>query len=273
MSKSLGKLGIGVRPATPSFSCLAVFLLVLAACSARAPNGPDLNPLGEVLPENAQEPAARSLQPGEYATEKGWGRLQVIRQGADLLFSLDTVTGEDSCALSGEVKDGLGIAKEDSIPAVCLLSFSQGGQGVEISARTQADCRHFCGYNAGFEGTYLSVQSGCRHHEIQQTRKGFEQLYNDKNYKPALAKLSPILEDCLATLEWEEEGSIRNDLAIAQYKNGLFGECLETLSQYAEDVKRDDDEISEKWTPALADRYLSIVKAARTNIDLCAKSN
>ncbi|RYG95720.1 MAG: hypothetical protein EON58_13590 [Alphaproteobacteria bacterium] len=195
----------------------------------------------------------------------------MTKQGESVLFSLDSVTGEDSCTLRGDVEAGRGIAKEDSIPAACVLSFSQSGEMIEVSASSQAECKHFCGYNAGFEGAYLRTKSGCAQHEIQQTRRGFEELYNDENYKPALAKLSPMLKDCLATLEWEEEGSIRNDLAIAQYKNGLYDECLETLSQYAEDAKRDDDSVTEEWTPALADRYLSIVRAARINIALCSK--
>ncbi|AEQ98489.1 hypothetical protein [Xanthomonas oryzae] len=67
-------------------------------------------------------------------------------------------------------------------------------------------------------------------------------------------------------MEWEEEGAIRNDLAITQYNNGLYAECLATLEKYAEDADKDDDAVIDGWTPVLADRYLATVRAERTNI-------
>lgn len=136
---------------------------------------------------------------------------------------------------------------------------------------SQAECRKFCGHNGGFEGAYQKVQRGCSQEESEQAQKGFEQLYGAKDYGSALEKLSPVLTDCLATLGWEEEGSIRNELAMVQYEIGLYEECMQTLSPYAEDANKDDDSVLEGWTPALADRYLAIVKAARTRIALCSE--
>ena len=258
------------------FCCVIVVLLFHTACSARAPNAPDPKPAQEAAPEKAKKSTTDGslpLQPGEYVTEKGWGRLQLTKQGDTLLFSIASVMGEDGCTLSGEVEDGRGIANDDETPAACAISLSQSEEGIEISASTPAECKGFCGYNAEFEGTYLTTKSGCSQNEIEQTRKAFKQLYDNKDYKPALAKLSPVLTNCLQTLEWEEEGGIRNDLAITQYKNGIYDECLETLDQYTEDAKKDDDSVVEQWTPALADRYLSIIKAARTNIALCSNKS
>ena len=270
MTQRLGKGHIPLVPAARSASWLPAVLLLLAACAAPSINGRDWKPVEKVLHDNPNAPAvASSLEPGEYVTEKGWGRLKLIRQGENLLFSLNSVTGEAGCTLSGHVSDGSGIAKQDSIPLVCVVSFSRRSQGVEISAKTSAECSHFCGYNGGFEGIYFRTTSGCSQTGIEQTRKTFKQLYSSKDYKSALAKLAPILTNCLTTLEWEEEGGIRNDIAMAQYKNGLYHECLQTLGQYAEDAARDDDSIVDDWTPALAERYLSIVKTARTNIALC----
>jgi len=272
MSQSLGKACIALLSATTSVGCLAVVLLFFAACSVRPLKGPQSNPDVEAVPESTHERvAASSMQPGEYITEKGWGRLQVSALGESLLFSLNTVTGEAGCTLSGEVKGGHGIVKEDSGSSTCVLSFAKRGEDLEISASSQTECKKFCGYNGGFEGAYRRAKSGCSQDEIEQTRKGFRHLYGDKDYKSAVAKLSPVLSGCVATLDWEEEGGIRNDLAIAQYKSAFHKECLETLSQYAEDAKRDDDSILEEWAPVLADRYLAIVKAARTNIALCSE--
>lgn len=252
--------------------CVMVALLSNAACSAQAPETPVPKPSENVATKVPPGTASdRALQAGEYATEKGWGRLQLDRNGGNLSFSIETLVGEDICALNGTIKGSRGIAADDTSPSACAVAFTQGKQGVEISASTPAECKRFCGDNGGFDGVYLKVKDGCSQNEIQRTRDAFNQFYENEDFKPALAKLSPVLKECLPTLEWEEEGSIRNDLAIAQYRNGLYDECLRTLGPYAEDSSKDDDAVMEEWAPALADRYLSIIKAARTNIALCSK--
>lgn len=253
--------------------CAIVVLLFHAACSARAPNTPGSELAERAAAKKAQESTTdSSLPPGEYITEKGWGRLHLTKKEI-LTFSIESTVGEDICSLSGEIKDGRGIADNESGPSGCVVSFTENGKGIDVSASTPSECKQFCGYNGGFEATFIRINDGCGQNEIKRAREDFKNLYDSKSYKPALARLSPLLRDCLPTLEWEEEGSIRNDLAIVQYKNGQYDACLETLDQYAEDAKKDDSSVVEEWMPALADRYLSIVKAARTNIALCSKKS
>src|SRR5690606_31879645 len=129
-------------------------------------------------------------------------------------------------------------ARGDNGASVCTVKFTSTSQGVDVAANTPAECKSFCGYNGGFDGPYLKVADGCGRDDLDRTRKAFKRLYDGKNYKAALTTLSPVLANCRPTFEWEEEGGIRNDLAIAQYKNGLYDECLTTLDPYAADAKK-----------------------------------
>lgn len=93
-------------------NCLAVALLLLAACSTRGPNGSSRNPASGVPPLGAHDIVDSGLQPGEYVTEKGWGHLQITREDENLFFSLDSVTGDGACVLTGEFNGDHGIVME-----------------------------------------------------------------------------------------------------------------------------------------------------------------
>ena len=248
-------------------------LLLQAACSAQTPATSSSSPSGSgrALTTATQSASSSGLRVGEYVTEKGWGHLRLANKQGGLIFSIESVTGEDMCTLDGVIRNGQGVVTDDMGTSTCIVDFVEDDSGIDVSARTPAECKHFCGYNGEFEAKYLDVKAGCGRSAIQQTRDSFKLLYDSKNYKPALEALSPVLADCLPTLDWEEEGGIRNDLAIAQYRSGLHEQCLATLAPYAEDAGKDDDAVVDGWSPALANRYLSIVKAARTNIALCGR--
>ena len=257
-----------------TFVCAMAVLLLQAACSAQTPATSSSSPPGSALAlaTATQSASSSGLLAGEYITEKGWGHLRISDQQGGLIFSIASVTGEDMCALDGVIRNGQGVVANDTGPSTCIVDFVEDDSGIDVSARTPAQCKHFCGYNGEFEAKYLDVKAGCGRSAIQQTRDSFKLLYDSKNYKSALEALSPVLAECLPTLDWEEEGGIRNDLAIAQYKSGLHEQCLATLEPYAEDAGKDDDAVVDGWPPALADRYLSIVKAARTNMALCSRN-
>ncbi|QNH14322.1 hypothetical protein [Xanthomonas sp. SI] len=251
-------------------ACAAIAALCSAACSAQP-----LAAASKARQSNAQpaSPATsgETLKPGEYLTEKGWGRLLLDKQNGTLMFSLESTSGGDMCLLDGAIQGDHGIAKGDAGVPSCSVKFTANAYGIEVKAATPTECKAFCGYNAGFEAPYLRMAEGCGRDDLDRTRTAFKRFYDGKNYKAALTTLSPALTNCLPTLEWEEEGAIRNDLAITQYKNGLYAQCLATLDKYAEDAGKDDDAVVEGWTPTLADRYVAIVRAARTNIGLCRK--
>lgn len=256
------------------FACAVVVLLSHAACSAQTTATSPRTVSNDLPPEAAVNATnSSSLEPGEYITEKGWGHLQLSQRGSVLTFSIESVTGEDYCTLDGTIQGNQGSTKSDNGSPACSLKFTTTLQGINVTANTPAECKVFCGFNGDFEGPYLKVPDGCGRDKLDRTRKEFKRLYDGKDYKAALTTLSPVLANCQPTLEWEQEGAIRNDLAIAQYKNGLYDQCLKTLEPYAADARKTDDAVTEEWAPALADRYLSIVKAARTNIALCGKKS
>lgn len=213
-----------------------------------------------------------SLQTGEYATEKGWGQLQLKNQGGMLTFAIESLIGEDYCTLNGTIRGDQGIATDDHGPSRCTVKFASSPEGIDVTANTSALCKTFCGHNGDFEGLYLKIKDECGRGNRERARKEFRRLYEAKYYKAALATLSPVLTSCQRTLAWEEEGDIRNDLAITQYRNGLHAECLATLDKYAEDAEKDDNAVIDGWTPVLAERYLAIIRAARTNIGFCSRN-
>ncbi|WP_369940672.1 hypothetical protein [Xanthomonas medicagonis] len=211
----------------------------------------------------------KAPQAGEYITKKGWGRLLLQNTQGPMKFSLESTSGEDMCELGGTLDGTKGIAKSDDGSDACKVIFTPTAQGIEVKAATPAECRDFCGYNGSFQAEYLHVPEGCGRDALDRTRTTFKRLYDSRDYKAALATLAPALDKCQPTLEWREEGGMRNDLAITQYRNGLYAQCLATLAPYAEDARKDDNAVTEGWTPMLADDYLSIVRAARTNLRLC----
>ncbi|CAD0298302.1 hypothetical protein ABQZ99_003345 [Xanthomonas hortorum pv. vitians] len=245
---------------------LACAALATTLCPAQPPaSAPQPAPISD-------NPAASvALEPGEYITEKGWGHLLLTSEKGSLRFSLESTTGQSVCFLEGVIDASQGIATNDTGPTDCRVQFANTAEGIEVASPTPVECKSLCGYNGGFEAPYLRAKEGCGRNALARTRAAFQQRYDRKDYKTALTTLSPVLTQCAPTLEWGEEGDIRNDLAITQYKNALYAQCLETLNAYAEDAAAEDDAVMENWPPVLADRYLAIVRAARTNLALCKK--
>ncbi|WP_238692089.1 hypothetical protein [Xanthomonas arboricola] len=249
-----------------TMTCLASTVFFTAICPAQPPDG---------APEPAaivDHPAASvALVPGEYITEKGWGHLRLTRHKQSLRFSLESTNGQAMCFLEGVIDGSQGIATSEMGPTDCKVQFEGNAEDIDVTTTTPIECKSLCGYNGGFETPYLRAITGCSGNSLARKRTAFQQYYDLKDYKTALATLSPVLAQCAPTLDWEEEGDIRNDLAITQYKNALYAQCLETLNAYAEDAATEDEAVMENWPPILADRYLAIVRAARTNLALCRK--
>ncbi|WP_225977113.1 hypothetical protein [Paracidovorax avenae] len=251
------------------FAPVAVlFAMSWSACAGGATAQPSGSP---PPPERSSPSGSGGLQPGEYMTERGWGRLLIQSEKGEVTFSLESTTGDSLCTLDGTIDGDQGIARQDGGRSSCVVGFGHSAQGIDVKAATLAECRDFCGFNGSFAGRYVRVKEGCGRDEVDRTRATFQRLYDRRNFKAALAILSPVLENCSVTLDWEDEGAIRNDLAITQYSNGLHAQCLATLARYAGDAAKDDDAAADGWAPALAERYLDIVRAARTNIGLCRK--
>lgn len=212
-----------------------------------------------------------TIAPGHYATEQGWGWLVIDQpKNGSAGFSIETrSTLTEGCEIGGELKGRAGVAQGGS--RSCAISFKPTVKGLALKMETVEACRQFCGVNGSFDGEYLrDANPSCMPAAMDDTRGRFKKLYDRKNYRGALELLQPLLNNCTAFLDALSLGSIRNDLAITQYKNGQRSECLATLKPYQRDAKRGDKAVLQDWgRPDVAEDYLAIVKAARTNLRLC----
>lgn len=221
-----------------------------------------------------------ALTPGEYITQGGWGVLTISRSEAQTTqFSLEaTGANGHSCSLEGDIQNGKAIlptGDPDADPPgqPCVVTFRPTAAGIDVSdsdPKNDANldaCRNFCGMRAHFEGEYLIPNPGCTTAESSATRARFEQLYESHSYGEAAAMLEPLLAHCSNILG--QEGSwIANDLAITQYHLGRLADCRKTLEPLAKDLARTDES---SLPPLDLELYLSLAKATRHNLRLCAR--
>lgn len=216
---------------------------------------------------------AADPKPGEYIPEGGWGRLSIsapTREG--LPFAIDAVGGNfHICSVEGTIVRGRATFPGDADgEADCVIAFATTAEGVDVSAEAPS-CRQFCGMRAGFVGLYLRPAAGCGDDARSATRDAFKRQYDRKRYAEALATLSPLLDRCRRTLDRYEEGRVRNDIAIAQYRLGRPDDCARTLAPYAEEAALSDERILADYPPSDGEAWLPIVRAARFNLGLCRK--
>lgn len=220
-----------------------------------------------------------TFPPGEYLTKGGWGVLEIkpAQQGRQK-FNIYAVGGNlHQCMLEGEVQNGKATLVEEIDKSRCDISFTAKGTSITVEMKTPETCRRYCGARAGFEGAYLKPVPGCDTVSITQTRERFKKLYDQKNYAAAERTLAPILRNCKKTLAWWEDGWIRNDLGLTQAKQGNGAACSTTLKPLMEDVARTDEAVCNGDSgrflpPGDCDTYLPIVRAARVNLNWCAKA-
>jgi hypothetical protein len=210
--------------------------------------------------------------PGEYITENGWGNL-IIKSGTagTAIFSIMSIgANAHTCTLDGEIRNGraeLEADQKDGKP--CTVTFRQKGNDIEVAAATFEECRAYCGARAGFDGLYMKPVKGCDSISIKKSRAAFKRLYDKKVYAEAKAELKPVLDGCKKTLYWIEDGRIRNDLAITEYKLGNTAACRQILEPLADDAAKTDEDLRGNYPPADAESYMPVIKATRTNLRLC----
>ncbi len=220
---------------------------------------------------SASDAARIDPAPGEYQTEGGWGSLRVIREGpATLRFRLraEGANGH-SCGLDGVILGGVASLAPEGVREVCRVFFGRDGEAVVLSTNGAEACRYYCGARASFEGRYLPSRSGCSDAERRSARREFKARYDAGDHAGALARLKPVLDRCAASTPWLETGWIRNDVAITQFKLGAPADCLQTLAPLRADAGRSEAEIRAAYPPSDADRYLSILRATRSNAGRC----
>jgi hypothetical protein len=226
-----------------------------------------------LLAMTAAQAAEPPLQPGEYVTERGWGTLVIKRgNGGALNFNLEAMGGNaHSCQLDGEIRNGRATLEAMDKDKPCIVTFTARGEGIAVDSVDQQICRYFCGMRAMFEGLYMKPAPGCAPAALKRTRDEFKKLYDRKDFAAARAKLEPAFNNCAKTIDWLDTGWIRNDLALAQLRAGDAAACLRTLEPLAKDAAKSDAQIRDDIvSPTDVDNWLPVVRAARTNLKLCA---
>ncbi len=219
----------------------------------------------------AQSPAP-AVPAGEFVTEKSWGLLIVKsdKQGK-LQFSIEAV-GDNGhgCSLEGAIKGNTAVLEADEPSKPCTVKFVPTKDGIQVSSVPEFSCNFYCGMRASFEGLYLRAPAACRVDAMDKTRVAARKQYDRKAYAEARLLLDTTLKDCQRFLGHVTEGWYRNDLAVTLHKLKDFPACREALQPLAADAARKDAQIREDYAPTDAEIYLPVVKAARTNLKLCA---
>ena len=214
------------------------------------------------------------VAPGDYITEGGAGKLSIQPgdKGA-LKFDIEVFApSRHVCGLAGEIRNGRARVETPDPRKPCLVTFTPKGEGIDVTVNDARVCSEFCGARAHFVDLYLRAPPSCVAHAVKKARDEFRRAYDRKDYAKAQALLDPVLRDCRRALEPVTEGWIRNDLALTQYRRGNAAECRRTLAPLATDAAKTDDAIQEDRLPNDAAPYIAVVKAARTNLKLCAAS-
>jgi hypothetical protein len=207
---------------------------------------------------------------GAYATEGGWGRLSIEAPAVEgVRFTLETENAGDGCNFSGQVRGRRAVVYEGAMASQCTLDLTSSRRGIAVSTSTADACNAYCGHNGSYRGDYLRLPAACTPDAIAHARERFKQLYDSKDYAQANQALAPVYRGCLPTLPMVDEGGVRNHYALVRHKLHDNAGCLEALDKYRADVARNDEGIVDGMAPTVAEEYLAVVGAARTNLALC----
>jgi hypothetical protein len=229
------------------------------------------------VPLAQSRPALLALAPGEYVNAGGTGVLTLRTETAEadrrLLFELETVGGNGhTCSLDGEIRNGRTTVSGTPEPAACVVRFVATGYAIDVSTNDAESCRSFCGVRASFVGRYLRPAPGCDSLSRGATGADFKRLYDSGAYRDAQQLAGRLLERCAGTMDRIERGRLLNDLAISQYRLGLFEACLRTLQPLAEDAAPSQAALQDGLPPVDDDNYLPVIESTRSNLRLCKGS-
>ncbi len=226
--------------------------------------------------------APPEIQPGEYVRDHDSGTLTIRRDKQHrLIFEIESLGGNcHSCTVSGGIRGAIGHGDSwaaDKGDSKCDISFSAARAAVTVSPITEEECRAYCGARAGFDGTYRAPPATCTGTGRQAQRDQYLLLYRSRRFSQAAGTLRTLTKQCGAFMSRIEMDQVRNDLALAQYHNGEFSQCLQTLgATLAADVK-DEEELKNGnggvyLPPCDFDNYIEVAKSTWFNKALCTKA-
>lgn len=216
-------------------------------------------------PAGAQQSA---LQPGEYLDGSGGYLIIKPVKAGSVPFEIETVgPNRHGCQADGVIGKNLqAVLKPDGV-APCILVFAPKPDRIEVTLKTV--CSAYCGARASLDGMYLRPEPGCDRAGVRKARADFKRLFDKKAYREARTALESVHARCAKTLDDNEDGWMRNDLAITFLRLGDPASCRRALEPLAKDAAKTDASIREDLLPADADRLIPILRATRTNLKLC----
>ena len=172
--------------------------------------------------------------------------------------------------MKGEIIAGKATLRKSGMKQSCVLRFTQKKNDIDVDGTIDICEQNYCEL-ASIVNQYFKPP-GCTAPERSQARKEFKALYDKKEYSAAMAKLDPVFVNCGKILEALEMGWVRNDLALVQNKLQMPDRCLTTLQPLAEEAASSDTAIinnCEICSDEYNKKYLSMIKATRTNLRMC----
>lgn len=225
-------------------------------------------------------PSNTDIRPGKYIFQNGGGKLVIRKDGfGKLTFAIETVGGNGHiCDLTGVISGTNGRANGSTgNDSFCEISFTAGEKSINVQAITEEECRFFCGARSLFDGTYRLPPPTCTDAARQKQRDKSLGFYKASRYRQAAEALQSLMTNCPGFMNWIEIDQVRNDLALAQYRNGEFEQCLSTLGDtYMANVKDEEELTSGRSSvflpPSDFDNYIAVARATWFNKSLCSKA-
>ena len=181
-------------------------------------------------------------QPGSYATEGGWGSLEISLDGGGLRrFDIQTLSGENVCVLKGDIQAG--VASEKIHSGVCRLQVTPKAQSILVKSLTPEICQGACGQTGDFDGVYERLASVCVPDKVERALSASRRHRQDNDPKKAVAALKPVVAQCLQGADgkrlmyFQQEGEVRISYARALLDMKKLKTCRDVLSVYAREVK------------------------------------
>ncbi len=242
---------------------LTTALLVVVAATSCAPNPTQAEGLSDPLPRSTAKTTRA------YVTQGGWGNLLLSKtQDKDVLrFELRSDSGGYECRMTGTTTITLQATQVDPAPGTdhCQLTMRRTERGIELDTPTPELCTAYCGHNGSLKGLYLTVDPMCTPDNVQTT---LEQTGSGRKDSAILKKMT---ERCADTLPYSSLATLRLELAAAYDRKGEQANCLSTLSPYAADVGRSDDELTQGMTGAAAEEITGIMELVRKMVHRCER--
>lgn len=222
---------------------------------------------------SVQTSKATGLQPGTYIRSHSSARMTIEGTApSQITFEIESAGANcHTCAVSGTVKDGVGIAEPWAAndEHSCQIGLVKTGSAIDVNPLTETECRPYCGMRASFEGRYRRPPRTCSAKSQQARRDRFLTLYRAGNFRGASQTLHSLLAECEEFIDWITIDRIRNDLAVAQFHNGDRSACMATLHSTLAAKYGGEDALKLELPPCDFDNYIGVAKATWNNQSLC----